>query len=147
VAAATFVTSALAVAAMLVTGHWLLDMFGENFDAGYTPLVILAAGVMARVAAGPAEDMLNMTGHGDISASTYLVIVVVNVVLAAVMIGPFGLNGAAIASAISLALRALWLSYAVWRRLHVRTSILAIMVSGGLAALHERNEHLRAPAE
>ena len=55
------------------------DMFGHGFEAGYVPLVILAAGVLARVAAGPAEDMLNMTGHGDVSASTYLAIVVVNV--------------------------------------------------------------------
>ena len=39
-------------------------------------------GVLARVAAGPAEDMLNMTGHGGVSASTYLVVVVVNVLLA-----------------------------------------------------------------
>ena len=85
-------------------------MFGHGFEAGYVPLVILAAGVFARVAAGPAEDMLNMTGNSNVSASTYLAIVVVNVALAVALVIPFGLNGAAAASAISLALRALWLS-------------------------------------
>ena len=95
------------VAIMVGAGDCLLGMFGHGFEAGYTPLVILAAGVLARVAAGPAEDMLNMTGHGGVSASTYLAVVVVNVLLAVALIIPFGLNGAAVASAISLALRAL----------------------------------------
>ena len=65
---------------------------------GYVPLVILAAGVFARVSAGPAEDMLNMTGNSNVSASTYLAIVVVNVALAVALVIPFGLNGAAAAS-------------------------------------------------
>jgi O-antigen/teichoic acid export membrane protein len=147
VAATTLLIAAIALTIIVTAGQMMLDMFGHGFAMGYVPLVILAAGVLARVAAGPAEDMLNMTGHGDISASTYLVIVVVNVVLAAVMIVPFGLNGAAIASSISLALRALWLSFAVWRRLHVHTSILTILLVGGLAGIHARAEHLRAPAE
>ncbi len=147
VAAATFVIAAIAVTTMIATGHWLLQMFGHGFDAGYTPLVILAAGVMARVAAGPAEDMLNMTGHGDISASTYLAVVVVNVVLAVVLIVPFGLNGAAVASACAMALRALWLALAVRRRLGVHTSIIAAVLSMQLAAIGSRRAHLRAPAE
>lgn len=147
VAATTLLIAVIALTIIVTAGRPMLDIFGHGFGAGYVPLVILAAGVLARVAAGPAEDMLNMTGHGDISASTYLVIVIVNVVLAAVLIVPFGLNGAAVASAISLALRALWLSYAVWRKLRVRTSILTILLFGGLGGTHERDEHLRAPAE
>ena len=147
VAATTLAIAAVALAIMVGAGDRLLDMFGHGFDAGYTPLVILAAGVLARVAAGPAEDMLNMTGHGNVSASTYLAVVVVNVLLAVALIIPFGLNGAAVASAISLALRALWLSWAVWRRLQIHTSILAILAAGGLSAVQFRNEHLRAPAE
>ncbi len=79
VAATTFTIAAFAVAAMVAGGHWLLGMFGHGFEAGYVPLVILAAGVFARVAAGPAEDMLNMTGNSNVSASTYLAIVAVNV--------------------------------------------------------------------
>ncbi len=147
VAATTLLIAAIALSIIVAAGVTMLNMFGHGFEAGYVPLVILAAGVLARVAAGPAEDMLNMTGHGDISASTYLAIVVVNVLLAIALVIPFGLNGAAIASAISLALRALWLSFAVWKRLHVRTSILTIMLAGGLAAMHARDEHLRTPAE
>jgi len=144
VAATTFITAALAVATMVACGDWLLGMFGSGFEAGYVPLLILGIGVFARVSAGPAEDMLNMTGHGNVSASTYLAIVAVNVVLAAVLIVPFGLNGAATATAIALALRAFWLSYSVWRRLRIRTSILAVVAA---AAFGARKVDLGAPAE
>ncbi len=145
VAAATFVIAALALTAMVAGGAQLLAMFGHGFEAAYVPLVILAVGVFARVAAGPAEDMLNMTGHGDVSASTYLVIVVVNVALAIALVIPFGLNGAAAASAIALTLRALWLSYAVWKRLGIRTSILAVVAAAGITRLGSRAAELGAP--
>lgn len=147
VAASTLVIAAIALAIIVWWGKELLDMFGSGFDAGYAPLVILAAGVLTRVAAGPAEDMLNMTGNGNVSASTYLAIVAVNVVLAALLIVPFGLNGAAAATAISLALRAVWLSLAVWQRVQIRTSILSVIAAGSLGHLHSRDPHLRTPAE
>ncbi len=147
VAATTFSIAAVAVVAMIAGGDRLLGMFGHGFEEGYVPLAILAAGVFARVAAGPAEDMLNMTGHSNVSASTYLAIVAINVVLAVALIIPFGLNGAATASAVALTLRALWLSYAVWKKLGIRTSILAVVAASGLAGLSGRSSALRTPAE
>jgi O-antigen/teichoic acid export membrane protein len=147
VAATTFTVATIAVAAMVMLGDKLLEMFGHGFAEGYTPLVILAAGVFARVAAGPAEDMLNMTGHSKVSASTYLAIVAINVPLAVAFVIPFGLNGAAAASAIALTLRALWLSYAVWKRLGVRTSILAVLAASGLARIGAHGREIRTPAE
>jgi O-antigen/teichoic acid export membrane protein len=127
VVAATFVIAIAAVAILVAGGDWLLAMFGEGFDAGYTPLVILAVGVVMRVAAGPAEDVLNMTGHSGLSASTYLVIVGVNVAFSVPLITFFGINGAAVAGAIALTLRAVWLAFAARRRLHVDTTILAVL--------------------
>ncbi len=147
VAATTFTIAAIAVLAVVAGGDRLLGMFGHGFEEGYTPLVILAAGVFARVAAGPAEDMLNMTGHSNVSASTYLAIVAVNVPLAVALVIPFGLNGAAVASAIALTLRALWLSYAVWKRLRVRTSILAVIAAWGFSGFGARGPELHTPAE
>ncbi len=123
----TFVIALLAVGILVAGGDWLLAMFGKGFEAGYEPLVILAAGVIARVAAGPAEDVLNMTGHSSLSASTYIVIVGVNVALAVPLITLFGVNGAATAGAAALVLRALWLAIAARRRLGVNTSILSAL--------------------
>ena len=125
VAALTLATAALAVVAVLLVGKGLLGLFGSGFEAGYPALAILAVGVLVRVAAGPAEDILNMTGHGNLSARTYVVIMFVNLLLAAALAVPLGIEGAAIASATSLCLRALWLSAAVHRRLGVQSSVLA----------------------
>ncbi|MGH6924801.1 MAG: polysaccharide biosynthesis C-terminal domain-containing protein [Propylenella sp.] len=136
VVATTFVIAILAVGILIAGGDWLLKMFGEGFEAGYSPLVILAIGVVMRVAAGPAEDVLNMTGHSGLSASTYLVIVAVNVAFSVPLIMLFGVNGAATAGAIALTLRALWLAFAAHRRLHVNTSILAVLPRAGFLRAH-----------
>jgi O-antigen/teichoic acid export membrane protein len=144
VAATTFTISAITVAIIVAAGDWLLGMFGHGFEAGYVPLLILAGGVMARVAAGPAEDILNMTGNGRISASTYLIVVVVNVMLAIPLIAAFGLNGAAAASALALAMRALWLARSVRVRLRIETSFLMTISFRDMVL---RRAALRTPAE
>jgi O-antigen/teichoic acid export membrane protein len=148
VALATFVISLGAVAVIVGAGDWLLHMFGDGFEAGYTPLIILAIGVMVRVATGPAEDVLNMTGNGGVSASTYLIIIGVSVVLAVALIIPFGLNGAAAASAIALVLRGLWLAIEVRLRLKVDTTLLTAMpaLRSMVQALGVRRE-IHAPAD
>jgi O-antigen/teichoic acid export membrane protein len=146
VVVANFIIAVTAVGILIAGGDMLLGMFGHGFEAGYVPLAILAAGVMARVAAGPAEDILNMTGNGNVSAYAYLAIVVLNIVLAIALIIPFGLNGAAAASAIALALRAFWLSFSVWKRLHISTSIFAVAATY-LARLAHREALFRTPAE
>ena len=93
VAVTTFIIAAVAVGILLIAGEWLLGMFGEGFTAGYVPLSILALGVLTRVAAGPAEDMLNMTGHGGLSASTYLAAMLLSVALNVALVIPFGVDG------------------------------------------------------
>jgi O-antigen/teichoic acid export membrane protein len=86
-----------------------------------------------------------MTGHSNVSASTYLAAVAVNVALAVALIIPFGLNGAAVASAVALTFRATWLSYAAWRKLGIRTSILAVIAAASLSGSGSRAA--RTPAE
>lgn len=131
----TFLIAAAAVAVILMAGDWLLAMFGSGFAEGYQVLAILAVGVMARVSAGPAEDILNMTGNGGLSASTYLAMLAINVPLNIALVIPFGLEGAAIASSAALMLRALYLTYAVRRRLGISISIFSVLPS--LARLRE----------
>jgi O-antigen/teichoic acid export membrane protein len=129
VSVATFAIAVVSVAAIVPLGHWLLEMFGNGYESGYAALLILAVGVVARIAAGPAEDVLNMTGNGALSASTYFGAVVVNVALNLALIGPFGITGAAVATSVALTGRAVWLSLAVRRRLGVSTSIFAAFPS------------------
>jgi hypothetical protein len=70
-----------------------------------------------------------MTGHGSLSASTYLAIIGVNVALCAALIGPFGIAGAAAASAGAMTARALWLWRAAQRRIGVDTSVAAALAA------------------
>ena len=121
-------------------------MFGAGFSAGYLPLAILAAGVVARVAAGPGEDILNMTGHGGLSASTYVAIMAIGIPLNVALIVPFGVTGAALATSIALIARAVWLWWAVRRRLGVDASIFAAVLSWR-AAGRIREAALATPAE
>jgi O-antigen/teichoic acid export membrane protein len=145
----TFVIAALAVATIIAGGHLLLAMFGKGFAAGYPPLAILAIGVMARVTAGPVEDVLNMTGNGRLSASTYVVAVAFNVGLSMLLIHFFGISGAAVATSCTLWLRALWLGAAVRRRLGISPSIFAAAPSLGAlwTAIRLRGSAFHAPAE
>jgi O-antigen/teichoic acid export membrane protein len=144
----TFAIAAVAVAVILVSGKWLLWMFGTGFEAGYLPLAILALGVVARVAAGPAEDILNMTGYSRLSASTYFWTVLANVVLAVALAMPFGINGVAAATAVALAARGFWLSLALRQQLGVEASVFAAaMAREGAWRARLRRPEAQSPAE
>jgi len=121
----TFIIALAVTFLVAVTGDWLLGLFGAGFHAGYPALLVLAAGMMIKVALGPAEDVLNMTGHSRLSAWTYIVTILVNVALNVALIIPFGIVGAAMATTLAIAVRSAWLALAARRRLGVDTWILA----------------------
>jgi O-antigen/teichoic acid export membrane protein len=107
----------------LAGGTWLLPLvFGEPFAAAYLPLVILLGGQLVNSAAGSAALLLNMTGHERETARGVAVGAGVNVVLNLLLVPPFGLFGAAAATAASLATWNILLWFAVRRRLGVDSS-------------------------
>jgi len=117
----TFAAAFVCLAGIAAGGEWLLSAFGDGFTTGYIPMLILAAGVIAAISAGPAEEILNMTGHGIVSAWSSVVLVALSIALNLALIIPFGVIGAAAATSILLAGRSAWLAYEVRRRLGVRT--------------------------
>lgn len=101
---ATFFLS-LAVAVMLVLfSRWFLLIFGAEFLAGQTALFILMAGQLVNAFTGATAQLLIMTGYDRDTAVGVSISAGVNVVLNAVLIPLYGLNGAAIATAISTVL-------------------------------------------
>ncbi|SCZ22040.1 polysaccharide biosynthesis C-terminal domain-containing protein [Afifella marina] len=120
----TFVASTGVTILVVTTGMWLLQLFGDGFETGYNVLLILSVGMVARAIFGPAEDILNMTGFSHLSATTYVVMVVINGVLNVALIIPFGITGAAIATTLALTIRSVWLAWAVRQRLGLDTSIV-----------------------
>jgi O-antigen/teichoic acid export membrane protein len=113
----TMIASVGAAAVIYLAAPFLLDLFGEGFDGAMPVLAILMAGLIAQAFAGPGEDLLNMLGEERACAATCVAALVLNVVLNFALIPSFGLIGAAVATAVSVATRSLILTYLVKRKL------------------------------
>lgn len=110
----------LAVGAVLIAcGESILSFFGEGFDAVYPSLVILTFGQLVYVLGGFAVPLLNMTGHDADVAWSFLGAGALNAGLSMVLVPPFAVEGAAVATAVSLGATTLFLTARVSRRLHI----------------------------
>jgi O-antigen/teichoic acid export membrane protein len=77
-------------------------VYGRQFKGGAVSLMILCVAHVINTAAGPVDQTLNMTGHERSTALGMTVGAVVNVLLNAVFIPLWGIEGAAVATALSL---------------------------------------------
>jgi O-antigen/teichoic acid export membrane protein len=103
-ARATLLVSTPIAAAFMVFPHVYLDLFGASFQTGATALMVLALGQLVNAMAGPAGNVLLMTGQERIAVRGVAAGLVANVVLAVVLVPPLGVTGGAIAFASSLVL-------------------------------------------
>jgi O-antigen/teichoic acid export membrane protein len=120
----TFWPSLAVCAAILAFGQPLLNLFGPKFDAGYTVMFILAVGMLARAAVGPAERLLNMLGERKQCAGVYAIAFAVNLVLCVLLIPRVGIEGAAIATSTALVAESLMLYRMAKRRLGFHVFIM-----------------------
>ncbi|HEX9703637.1 MAG TPA: polysaccharide biosynthesis C-terminal domain-containing protein, partial [Gemmatimonadales bacterium] len=108
-----------------VFGSWILGtIFGSDFARGSTALAILGAGQLANAAAGPVGLLLNMTGHERDAALGVWWASIVNMILSALLIPMWGIEGAAVASATSVIARNITLAIRVRNRLGLRTFLV-----------------------
>jgi O-antigen/teichoic acid export membrane protein len=118
---ATLVVSLAAAAAVLVlvvAGRWLIDgLFGEEFAAAYPALVILAVGQLVNAWAGSVGMFLSMTGHEKDTLKGLAAAALLNLVLNILLIPPFGMVGAAGATALSMVMWNIVLAVLLNRRL------------------------------
>jgi O-antigen/teichoic acid export membrane protein len=131
----TFCVSLLITLPLLGAGYWILGMFGNGFVAGYGPLCILVIAYLAQSALGLLSGLLNMTGAHRACATAHLVGAVGNIVLNAILIPVFGINGAALATATTVVLVNLWLLFLVRRRLGVDPSVMQFWPAKRLSSL------------
>lgn len=110
---------------LLAAGPWLLAMFGAEFKEGYPLLFILVTGVVLRASVGPAESLLNMSGHHKVCAKLFACALGINVLLNAILIPVYGLYGAALATAIATIFETIALYVVVRRRLGVSMFVFA----------------------
>jgi O-antigen/teichoic acid export membrane protein len=104
VAQATLLVSLPAAAAFTIFPGVYLNIFGSSFHTGATALVILALAQLVNAAAGPAGNVLIMTGHERVAVRGIGAGLIANLVLGIALIPPLGVTGGAIASASSLVL-------------------------------------------
>lgn len=99
----------------------VLSIFGPEFVAGEGAFRILIAAQAVNALTGMTGLVMSMTGHQAVSAIVISIAAAVNVVLNAVLIPRYGIEGAAIATLITTAGWNVPLVYYAWRRLGLWT--------------------------
>lgn len=121
-ASLTFYPSALMILVILFFRNEILSLFGAGFESAEMVIFPLALGLLCRAFVGPGERVLMMTGHQHICAKIYLSTVIIDIILNLILIPPFGIIGAAIATATAFAVMAVLLHFAVRKHLSINAS-------------------------
>jgi O-antigen/teichoic acid export membrane protein len=106
-------------------GKVLLEwVYGAEYGAAHTALIILCVGQLFNVAAGSVHLLLNMTNleHETVRGVAYAA--AINVVLNLTLIPIWGLEGAAFATTMSLVAMNLLLHRALWNKIGIWGSAL-----------------------
>jgi O-antigen/teichoic acid export membrane protein len=119
-----FWPSLAATAALLSVGKPILWLFGPAFTEGYWLLAVLSVGLLARASVGPAERLLNMLGEERRCAAVYCSAFTLNVAACLILIPPFGMLGAALATSSALVAESAALYVVIRRRLGLHSFIV-----------------------
>jgi len=119
-----FLLSLPAFLVFLLAGEAMLGLiFGEEFSAGYVPLVILSLGYVFGMTIGSVSALLNMTGHEKYTAISVGMSAVLNIVLNLLLIPVWGIAGAATAMAVSMVISNSMLWVIAVRQLGIKSGI------------------------
>ncbi|MCI5066110.1 flippase [bacterium] len=111
---------------LIFGGNALLAFFGEEYQGGYLPLVIVSIGQMMIAFQGSVGTILIMAGEATAAARVTRIAAIANVLFALLLIPPLGVLGAALASALSVSGRSYLLLREVRQRLGVDASIFVL---------------------
>lgn len=114
-----FLASLPIALALIVYGNWFLIIFGPNFVVGQQALILLSVGQLFNAGMGSVGLLLNMTGYERDTAIGVGISATLNIILNAILIPGYGLEGAATATAISTVIWNILLLVYVHRRLKV----------------------------
>ncbi|HEY3520621.1 MAG TPA: oligosaccharide flippase family protein [Rhodanobacteraceae bacterium] len=121
----TFVVTMAVALPLAIAGHWILGLFGKGFaEAAYVPLLIILLGQCINATAGPVGFLMTMTRYEREAPWFTGGAALLNVLLSLALIPPFGLIGAAIATAFSTIAWNLTALVFVRRKLGVNPTIL-----------------------
>lgn len=123
---AVFATALLMTSFLIIFGHWYLLLFGIEFIPGRGALTILCFGQLVNAATCAVGWLLMMTQYEKYTAFNDGLGAVFNIVLNALFIPRWGIEGAAAASALSLAIVNISNSVIVQRKLGINGTIFVI---------------------
>jgi O-antigen/teichoic acid export membrane protein len=109
------------LALMLIFPSSILSLFGPDFEAGTLLLRLLSIGQFINVATGSVGYLLMMTGHERLLSINITLATIINLFLCLWLIPKMGPLGAAIATAVPLALINLLSAYFVYAKLGIVT--------------------------
>jgi O-antigen/teichoic acid export membrane protein len=125
IASWTFCAGFCIAAALFVLADPLFAWFGPGYETGAPALRILLFGQLMVASAGSQLYVMTMTGHERAAAVLLVCCASLNAVASAVLIDMFGLNGAAIGTAVSLVVWNLAMALYLWRRLSLLPGVLS----------------------
>lgn len=116
----TLVLSAI----LVLAAGFILSLFGKEFIAGYTLLIILLGGQLVNACVGSVGYYLNMTGHERDSAKVFGAAALLNIIFNPIAIYFYGAVGAAVVTTITTSLWNIWLYYLVKKKVGVRSTLI-----------------------
>ncbi len=99
-----FTITIMAFLIIVLLSKEIMGVFGKEFVAGWSCLIILAIGQLANGVSGPSGSVITMSGRQILMLYNTMGIFLVNMVLNYILIPIYGILGAAVASAISITL-------------------------------------------
>lgn len=108
----------------ITLGYWFLLIYGKEFTQGTMALTILCVGQLINVAMGSVVLLLNMIGHERDVAIGVGMSAVLNIILNALLIPRWGLEGAAIATASSTVFWNVLLTLWIVKRVDIHSTAL-----------------------
>lgn len=102
---------------LMVCPGVILRWFGSDFSEGALALMILAVGQLVNAATGAVEPLLIMSGHEKYVRNNTLASALCNLLLNLLLIPLWGINGAAVADSLTIALQNLTASFWAQKKL------------------------------
>jgi O-antigen/teichoic acid export membrane protein len=106
--------------------HSILGLFGQDFDVGVPALRILLVGQVIAAALGSLRSLVLMTGHERGAALLLALSAATGGLLGVILIGRFGLTGAAVATTLTLVVWSSAMALFVWWRLRLLPGVPGI---------------------
>ena len=110
---------------LIFFGRWVLLIFGREFVGGSGVIAILSGGQLINAGMGSVGVLLNMTGHEWDTAKGIGIAAMLNLMLNLILVPAWGIEGGAVANAISMGVWNILLAWWVYKRLNLYSGVIA----------------------